>query len=144
MSELSNGGPIIIDETRTFKFSIVGIRIEGTANIKVYDNNGGCAGFHTDVFVKTNRGSGGKRVVLKGNETNTYPIMGPLSLEVTISKWQCTSTKLNFHIKGIVKGPFGIRETIINTDLSGDRFNHDLLNKELELLLHESEVASKA
>jgi hypothetical protein len=135
MKNLSDGLPIIIDDTASFSYYL-GL-FKGTFNLVVYDNG-------TDQFpcvgtLKSNKGEGSCSEILKGNEV-IIKELGKARATITISDWKCTKTELSFHIK-VDLSASGHNFTIYNRDLKGSRHNQALIEEEIAELLKKLELA---
>lgn len=140
MSDLTNGGPVIIDKTIPLSFEFLRIPLNGTVNIKVYDNRGSCDAFIMDIIVKTNRGTITRRERLVGNETRVITVARWVNdFVITISNWKCSKEKLSFTAEVVYRESLRSNQVIINkTDFSGDRFNYDSFDEEIKSFFQEA------
>lgn len=65
--------------------------------------------------------------------------MKGITIEVSVSKWDCTKGKLSFHAKAEAKkGIFSCK--VIDRNFSGDRHNEEAFEEEISKLFTEMEV----
>lgn len=122
MNTQLNSLPIIISEKVTFS-CFLGF-VSGT--IEAIVNDQGTTEFPTVINVSTNLGGGSVPLLLKGNETIHKNVSG-IDINVTISKWNCSTEKLSFHVKAVGTKTIlvPVSCTVIDKTFSGERHNKD-------------------